>query len=100
MVVTIVMRTEITRFFFMGGSLYFLLLNSFVFRSEFLNLNSEFLGHPDARDDHVNQLDANERNDDSAQAVNQQVVTEQRGGAHGAVLYASQCQRNSYSASA
>jgi hypothetical protein len=28
-VVTIVMRTEMMRFFFMGGSLYFLLLNSF-----------------------------------------------------------------------
>src|ERR1700737_1492987 len=88
------MRTEIMRVFFMGGPLFFLLLNSFVFRSEFLNLNSAFLGHPDARDDHVNQLDANERNDDSAQAVDQQVVTQQRGGAHGAVLYACQSQRN------
>ena len=43
---------------------------------------------------HVDQLDADERQQDAADAIDQQVAAQQRGGADGAVLHALERQRN------
>src|SRR5437016_14117041 len=71
MVVAIVIRTAVTRFFFI----------------------TELLGQPDTRDYDIDQLDSNKRDDDAAYSVNQQVAAEQRGGAHWTVFHSTQRQR-------
>src|SRR5208282_2556425 len=48
----------------------------------------------DAGDEHVNQLDADERDHQSTKSVNQQVLPQQRFGAHRLVRNPSQRQRN------
>src|SRR5712691_1506984 len=64
-VVTSVMNTEIRRFFF---------------------IVIPYSGHPNSGDDHVDQLDTDERDDNSAHSIDQQVVAQQCGCAHGTVL--------------
>src|SRR5580704_8525895 len=45
-------------------------------------------------DDHIDRLDADERNDDAPDAVDHQVAAQQRAGADGAIGHALQSQRN------
>src|SRR5258708_1826846 len=52
--------------------------------------SNEFQG----RDDQINQLDTHERQDDAAQAVNQQVALQNGERADGLICYAAQGQRN------
>jgi hypothetical protein len=49
---------------------------------------------PDAGDDHVNQLYPDERDDDAAQAIDEQVAPQQDSRAKGPVLHPAQRQRN------
>src|SRR5690242_18871499 len=53
-----------------------------------------FSSKSDRRDDHVDDLDPDERHEDAAQAVDQQVTAQQVGGADRAVLDPLQGQRN------
>src|SRR3954451_7312469 len=46
------------------------------------------------RDHEVDRLDADERNDDAAKAINQQITLEQRPGPHGAIPHALERKRN------
>ena len=56
--------------------------------------NRKFLHQFDAGDEHVNQLDADERNHQAAESIHQQVLPQQRFGAHRLVGDPSQRQRN------
>ena len=47
-----------------------------------------------SRDDEVDELDGDERRDDAAQPVDQQIAAKQRGGADGTILDAPQRQRD------
>ena len=42
----------------------------------------------------IDQLDADERHDDAAEAVDQQIAAQQRCGADGAILHAAQSERD------
>ena len=55
---------------------------------------TELLCQPGSGDEHVNELDPDERNNDSAGAVDQKIVAQQRGRAHGAICHAAQRQRD------
>src|SRR5450755_3359074 len=74
-VVAIVMSTAVIRFFFM------------VFSMSVLN-------QLDAGDEHVNQLDADKRDHQSAKSIHQQVLSQQGFGAHCFVRDPTQRQRN------
>src|SRR5579872_7476017 len=72
MVVARVINTAVSKFLFITRPLY----------------------QPYVCNQHVNQLDPEERNDDSAKAIQQQVVAQERGRAQRAVLHAPQRQRD------
>src|ERR1035438_8634458 len=79
-VVAIVMSTAVIRFFFMVFSMSV--------------LNQSVLNQFDASDEHVNQLDADKRDHQSAKSIHQQVLPQQGFGAHCFVRDPTQRQRN------
>src|SRR6516164_11091042 len=70
-VVTMVIMTAMSKFFFMA-----------------------LLGQPYAGDEHVDELDTDERNHNATKAVDPQVATQQRGSSHGAVFHTTQSKRD------
>src|SRR6516225_6241270 len=71
-VVTMVIKTAMIKFFFI----------------------SIFLCQSHTRDQHVNELDSDERDDDAANAVYPEVTTQQSSSAHWPIPHATQGQRN------
>src|SRR5208282_1079873 len=70
-VVASVIQIEMSRFFFMVSS-----------------------RQPDARNEHVDQLDSDKRNDDSAETVDEQVAAQKRFGSKRPIPYAAERERN------